>query len=148
MREQMHRKRGHRHVRFAARHAFLGGLRVQRAVCLLVPREIRRRRVLFPALGTCIPRPRVTTLTDARRERRSPGRDGRARLPFGTTVAYEKRFIGVRDCFPRRLKWWLDCRNWLRGSRRWRRRNRSNWGCRRAQIEDGVSGAQIFLSSE
>jgi len=50
VREQVHGERRHADVRFAARVAPLCRLRVQAPVCLLVPRQVRRRRVVLAAI--------------------------------------------------------------------------------------------------
>jgi len=47
VREHVHRQGGHADVSLAAVDALLGRLRVDAAVRLLVPRQIRRGRVLF-----------------------------------------------------------------------------------------------------
>ena len=47
MSQHVHRQGWHAHVRLATVDALLRGLRVDAAVCLLVPRQVRRGRVLF-----------------------------------------------------------------------------------------------------
>ena len=49
--EHVHRQGWHAHVRLATVDALLRGLRVEATVRLLVPGQIRRRGVLFAALG-------------------------------------------------------------------------------------------------
>lgn len=55
VREQMHGQGGHANVRLAARVAPLGRLRVQAPVRLLVPGQVRRRRVVFAAVRARVP---------------------------------------------------------------------------------------------
>jgi len=56
VREQVHGQRGHAHVRLAAHVAPFGRLRVQAPVRLLVPRQVRRRRVVLAAVRARVPR--------------------------------------------------------------------------------------------
>jgi len=51
VRQLVHRERGHADVRLSAHVAPLGRLRVQAPVRLLVPRQVRRRRVVLATVS-------------------------------------------------------------------------------------------------
>jgi len=95
MREHVHRQGGHADVRLAAVDALLGRLRVQAAMRLLVPRQIRRCGVLLAAFGTRELRP-------VRLGRLLIGHSGTvvaATASFRSTVRHEEGLVGVGDSF-------------------------------------------------
>lgn len=140
--QQVHGQRWHTDVGLATGDALLGRLRVEAAVGLLVPGEVRRGGVLLAALGARVLGPLV-----AAAGRRPVDGRGQRGLLLGAAVAHEERLVRVGDGLG-------GCRfagGGRRGDRFGRRRvrlaggrRRGRRGRRRAQVEDGVGGAQVF----
>jgi len=93
VREHMHCQCRHADVCLAAVDALLGGLRVEAAMRLLVPRQIRRCGVLLAALGACELGPIwLGSLLVGHGSAVAV-----ASASLGTTVGYEEGLVGVGD---------------------------------------------------
>jgi len=93
VREHMHCQCRHADICLAAVNALLGGLRVEAAMCLLVPRQIRGCSILLAALGAC-------KLGPIWLGGLLVGHSGTivvASASLGTTVGYEEGLVGVGD---------------------------------------------------
>jgi len=96
VREHVHRQGGHADVSLAAVDALLGRLRVETAMRLLVPRQVRRRGVLLAALG-------ARELGPVRLGRLLVGHGGAvvvaaaATATFRSAIGHEEGLVGVGD---------------------------------------------------